>query len=41
MIYAPFLIGDQCCDMTKKKPLKLYEKKTKKKPITGGGNGRG
>lgn len=35
MIYAPFLIGDQCCDMTKKKPLKLYEKKTKKKPITG------
>lgn len=34
-IYAPFEFSEKCCDMFKKKPLKKYEKKTNKKPITG------
>lgn len=35
LIYAPFELSEKCCDKTKKKPLKDYEKITKKKPITG------
>lgn len=34
-IYAPFELSEKCCDKTKKKPMKLYEKKTNKVPITG------
>lgn len=35
LIYAPFELSEKCCDKTKKKPLKEYEKVTNKKPITG------
>lgn len=35
LIYAPFELSEKCCDMSKKKPLKVYEKETNKKPITG------
>lgn len=35
LIYAPFELSEKCCDGTKKKPLKEYEKRTHKKPITG------
>lgn len=35
LIYAPFELSERCCDKTKKKPLKQYEKETKKYPITG------
>jgi len=35
LIYAPFELSEKCCDMTKKKPLKAYEKKTNKLCITG------
>lgn len=35
LIYAPFELSERCCDATKKKPLKKYEKQTKKYPITG------
>lgn len=34
-IYAPFELSEKCCDKTKKKPLKKYEKDTGKYPITG------
>lgn len=33
--YAPFELSEKCCDKTKKKPLKQYEKDTGKYPITG------
>lgn len=32
---APFKISEQCCDITKKKPLKQYEKRTGRHPIVG------
>jgi 3'-phosphoadenosine 5'-phosphosulfate sulfotransferase (PAPS reductase)/FAD synthetase len=35
LIYAPIEFSEKCCDFTKKKPLKDYEKKTGKKPLTG------
>lgn len=35
LIYAPFELSEKCCDFTKKKPLKQYEKKTNKFCITG------
>ena len=35
LIYAPFELSEKCCDVTKKNPLKKYEKKSKKYPITG------
>lgn len=35
LIYAPFELSEKCCDVTKKKPLKKYEKQTNKYPITG------
>lgn len=35
LIYAPFELSEKCCDKTKKKPLKEFEKKSGKKPITG------
>lgn len=35
LIYAPFELSEKCCDKTKKKPLKQYEKLTNKYPITG------
>lgn len=35
LIYAPFELSEKCCDKTKKKPLKEYEKQTKKLPMTG------
>lgn len=34
-IYAPFEFSEKCCDFTKKKPLKQYEKQTGRHPITG------
>lgn len=35
LIYAPFELSEKCCDATKKKPLKKYNKITNKYPITG------
>lgn len=35
LIYAPFEFSDECCNGMKKKPLKQFERKTKKVPITG------
>lgn len=32
---APFNVSHKCCDVMKKQPAKLYEKETKRKPITG------
>ena len=32
---APFFIGDECCDLMKKRPLKKYYKETKLHPMTG------
>lgn len=34
LVDAPFLIGDKCCDIIKKKPLSKYGKETGKHPIT-------
>lgn len=34
-IYAPYEFSEKCCDKAKKKPLKSYENRTKKHPITG------
>jgi 3'-phosphoadenosine 5'-phosphosulfate sulfotransferase (PAPS reductase)/FAD synthetase len=33
LIDAPFKIDDRCCDVMKKKPLRKYEKETKRKPF--------
>lgn len=33
MLDAPFKISEQCCDITKKKPSALYEKRTGRKPM--------
>lgn len=30
-----FLIGDKCCEVMKKNPLKMYQKKTNRKPFIG------
>lgn len=35
LIYAPFELTEKCCDVIKKNPLKQFEKKTGKYPITG------
>ncbi len=35
LIGAPFKISDQCCNVMKKKPIYIYEKKTSKMPIIG------
>lgn len=35
LLDAPFKISEQCCDYMKKKPTKVYEKQTKRKPIIG------
>lgn len=35
LIYAPFSFSEKCCDLTKKKPLKIYEKENYTNPITG------
>ncbi len=35
LIDAPFKCSHKCCDVMKKKPIKQYEKQTKKKPIIG------
>ena len=35
LIDAPFKISDMCCDILKKKPMKLYEKRTGNRPIIG------
>lgn len=35
LIDAPFKISEQCCNIMKKKPAKVYEKKSKRKPFIG------
>lgn len=35
LIDSPFAVSDNCCNVMKKKPLKLYEKKTGNKPYIG------
>jgi 3'-phosphoadenosine 5'-phosphosulfate sulfotransferase (PAPS reductase)/FAD synthetase len=35
LLNAPFLISDNCCNIMKKTPVKIYEKKSGKKPIIG------
>ena len=35
MIDAPFKISDMCCDVMKKRPFHIYERKTKLHPIIG------
>ena len=35
LIDAPFPVSHKCCDVMKKKPSKLYEKKSNRKPIIG------
>lgn len=35
MINSPFKISDKCCEIMKKRPMRLYEKKTGNKPIIG------
>jgi len=35
LINAPFEIGDECCRCMKKSPMKIYERKTKRKPFVG------
>ena len=35
LLDAPFKISEQCCDIMKKKPFKIYEKETNRKPIIG------
>lgn len=35
LLEAPFNISDKCCDYIKKKPAKLYDKQSGKKPILG------
>lgn len=35
LIYAPFLISDMCCNVTKKTPIKIFEKQSGKIPIIG------
>lgn len=35
LIDAPFPVSHKCCDVMKKKPFKLYEKQSSRKPIIG------
>ena len=35
LVDAPFKITDQCCDIFKKQPFKIYEKQTGRKPFVG------
>lgn len=35
LIDAPFDISEKCCDVMKKKPMKKYERETKRKPFIG------
>ena len=35
MIDAPYQISHQCCDVMKKRPVKIYEKQTGRKPFIG------
>lgn len=35
LIDAPFRISEQCCDVMKKKPSAIYEKRTERKPMLG------
>ena len=35
LVDAPFLISHKCCDVMKKKPVKQYEKESKRKPFIG------
>lgn len=35
MLQAPFKISNMCCEVSKKKPMKLYEKETNNNPILG------
>lgn len=35
LLDAPFKISDRCCNVMKKSPAKIYERKTNKKPIIG------
>ncbi len=35
LINAPFLISEECCDITKKEPLKRYQKETGRMPMIG------
>lgn len=35
LIDSPFKISNQCCEIMKKKPIKIYEKQTNNKPIIG------
>lgn len=35
LVNAPFKISEQCCDVMKKNPFKIYEKATNKRPILG------
>lgn len=35
LLYAPFKISEQCCDVMKKRPFHKYEKETGRVPITG------
>jgi len=35
LLNAPFKISEQCCDVMKKNPVKIYERKTKKKGFIG------
>lgn len=34
LIKAPFSLSSHCCDVTKKRPAKKYQKETERKPIT-------
>jgi 3'-phosphoadenosine 5'-phosphosulfate sulfotransferase (PAPS reductase)/FAD synthetase len=34
LINAPFQVSGKCCDIFKKEPFKVYEKETKRKPIS-------
>lgn len=35
LVDAPFKISEQCCDVMKKRPIRLFEKETKMKPFIG------
>lgn len=35
LLYAPFKISEQCCDVMKKRPFKKYVKNTQNKPFVG------
>jgi len=35
LVEAPFKVSEQCCDVMKKRPIALFEKRTKLKPFIG------